>query len=272
MTNQSSYHFKNFSPALNKEFERLKHQAQLAWEKEARNLSWFGLQDGMSVLELGSGGGFVTEKLLSLLPHISITILDISPVMLEQSKKYLQSQAGQRVTFVEASITNTGLPDNSFDLAFGRLIFQHLPDPISAAREVYRVLKPGGKIVITDIDDELLWLSEPSIREAQFILDKTAYLQGQRGGNRFIGRQLWSILKETGFRNLDLETILSHSGNLGIEELLVQFDAFVDFLQKQDQINDRELEVINTSREKLLAASNPFIGFLWLMACGEKPI
>ena len=272
MTNQGSYYIKNPSPTINREFERLKYQAELTWNKEARNLSWFGVEDGMSVVELGSGGGFMTEKLLNLLPNSSITIVDISPVMLERSRNYLQSQnkGYERVTFIEASITNTDLPDNSFDVAYGRLIFQHLPDPITAAKEVYRILKPGGKIVITDIDNEMLWLSEPSIGEAQFILDKTTEMQAKMGGNRLISRQLWSILKETGFKNIDLETILSHSGNFEIEEMLIQFDAFVRFLEKL--LTEEEEQIINISKEKLMTASNPFIAFLSFMAFGEKPL
>ena len=46
------------------EVKRLASQARGGWGKEARTLSWFGLQDGMSVLELGSGPGFITEQLL----------------------------------------------------------------------------------------------------------------------------------------------------------------------------------------------------------------
>ncbi|MGK7941778.1 MAG: class I SAM-dependent methyltransferase [Crocosphaera sp.] len=271
MTNHGSYYFENPSPTLDKEVERLKYQAELTWDKEARNLSWFGVQDGMSVVELGSGGGFITQKLLHFLPDSSITIIDISPVMLEHSRTYLQSenQGYERVTFIEASITHTNLPDNSFDVAYGRLIFQHLPDPMTAAKEVYRILKPGGKIIITDIDNELLWLSQPSIREASFILDKTTDIQAKLGGNRLIGRKLWSILQQTGFQNLDLETILSHSGNFDIEEMLIHFDAFVSFLEKS--LTEEEEQIINTSKEKLMTASNPFVGFLSLMAFGEKP-
>ena len=271
MTNHGSYYFENPSPTLDKELERLKYQAELTWDKEARNLSWFGVKDGMSVVELGSGGGFITQKLLNLLPHSSITIVDVSPVMLEYSRTYLQSEnkGYERVTFIEASITQTNLPDNSFDVAYGRLIFQHLPDPITAAKEVYRILKPRGKIIITDIDNELLWLSQPSIREAYFLLDKTTDIQAKLGGNRLIGRQLWSILQQTGFQNLDLETILSHSGNFDIEEMLIHFDAFVSFLEKS--LTEEEQQIINRSKEKLRTTSNPFVGFLSLMAFGEKP-
>jgi predicted methyltransferase len=50
------------------EIERLAAQAHSGWDKESWTLSWFGLNDGMSVLELGSGPGFITEQLLTLVP------------------------------------------------------------------------------------------------------------------------------------------------------------------------------------------------------------
>ena len=50
MTNQWSYYVKNQSPRTNREFERLKYQAELTGNKEAKNLSWLGIQDGMSMV------------------------------------------------------------------------------------------------------------------------------------------------------------------------------------------------------------------------------
>ncbi|MGF1487370.1 MAG: class I SAM-dependent methyltransferase [Prochloraceae cyanobacterium] len=270
MNNQGSYQVKVYHSSLEKEFDRLKRQCELTWEKEARNLSWFGVEDGMSVLELGSGTGVITEKLLNLLPHSQITALDHSQVMLDRAKKYLQNKNQDRVNFVEASISKSDLPDNSFDLAFARLVFQHLSDPITAAKEVRRVLKPGGKLIITDIDNQFFCLSSPPVSEAQFILDKLADYQSAKGGNRFISRQLWSILKMAGFKNIDLETIICHSGNWGVEELLLQFDSWALFLHKQGLINVSELKITDTAKKKIYETTNPFIGLVWFMVYGEK--
>ena len=62
---------------IEKEIERLRGQALWGWDKESRNLSWFGLVDGMSILELGSGPGFVTEQLIALCPNSHITCVEI---------------------------------------------------------------------------------------------------------------------------------------------------------------------------------------------------
>ena len=55
------YKASEMNESLEKEIERLRGQVMWSWEKEARNLGWFGLHDGMSILELGSGPGFVTD-------------------------------------------------------------------------------------------------------------------------------------------------------------------------------------------------------------------
>lgn len=89
MTTSGSYKLPSSSVAADAEIKRLAAQAQSGWEKEARNLSWFGLRDGMSVLELGSGPGFITEQLLALLPTSQITCVEIDHNLIEQAKQHL---------------------------------------------------------------------------------------------------------------------------------------------------------------------------------------
>lgn len=272
MTNSGSYDVRALHRNANAEIQRLAAQARLGWEKEARTLSWFGLEDGMSLLEPGSGPGFNTESLLTLLPNSPITCLEIDPTLLKQAEQYLQNKANNRVHFVEGSVMDTRLANNSFDFAYARLLFQHLPDPIGAAKEIWRVLKPGGKLVICDIDDEIFGLIQPPVPEFPSILEKYGQAQSAQGGNRRVGRGLWRILKAAGFFNLDLEVVAFHSDSIGIEPFLPQIDPDRLLpLVKVGLMSEQELEKIRVSRTKFLASPEPYILNLMLMMCGEKP-
>ena len=55
MAAEGSYQASTYNLELDAEIQRLKAQVLLSWEKEARTLKWFGLADGMNVLEAGSG-------------------------------------------------------------------------------------------------------------------------------------------------------------------------------------------------------------------------
>ena len=67
---------------------------------------------------------------------------------------------------------DTGLEGNQFDFAYARLLFQHVSDPIGAAKEIWRVLKPGGKLIINDIDDELFGPLQPPIPELSLVVER----------------------------------------------------------------------------------------------------
>ena len=127
MAAEGSYQASTYNLELDAEIQRLKGQVLLSWEKEARNLTWFGLADGMKVLEAGSGPGFFTEKLLELLPNSSVTAVEIDQVLHEKAVAYLQDKGGDRVNRIQASVADTGLDDNTLDFAIARLLFVHLP-------------------------------------------------------------------------------------------------------------------------------------------------
>ncbi len=107
---RSTYNIQSAVLGFQEEIERLKVQATMGWQKELRALKWYGLQNGMSVLEVGSGPGYITEQLLNSLPDSHITSLEIDSTLLEQAKKLLSDVPPERIKFVESSVYHTDLP------------------------------------------------------------------------------------------------------------------------------------------------------------------
>lgn len=185
---------------------------------------------------------------------------------------FLPAQAAHRLQFVEGSVTAMPLESNQFDVAYARFLFQHLPDPRAAVQEIWRVLKPGGKLIISDIDDALFGLFQPDLPEFAPILAAFGDVQAARGGNRHIGRQLWPILSAAGFCNGEVEVIGSHSAERGITSFLQHIDP--DRLQSLVQhgyVAAAEFDRYRDALARFAAAPEAYTLWLSILVCGEKP-
>jgi C_GCAxxG_C_C family probable redox protein len=102
----------------------------------------------MTAADLGAGTGFLTEALLAA--GLSVAAVDQSPQMLAELRA--KFAVSGRVTLLEGKAEALPLPDASVDLVFANMFLHHVDDPALAIAEMARVVRPGGRIVVTDLD------------------------------------------------------------------------------------------------------------------------
>jgi ArsR family transcriptional regulator len=101
---------------------------------------------GLVVADLGCGTGFLTTRLAAA--GARVIAVDHSERMLAAARRKKTTGA---IEFRRGELDALPIDDQSVDAAFANLVFHHLPDFAAAAAEVFRILRPGGTVVISDL-------------------------------------------------------------------------------------------------------------------------
>jgi phosphatidylethanolamine/phosphatidyl-N-methylethanolamine N-methyltransferase len=103
------------------------------------------MQAGSSILEVGVGTG----SNLSLYPRSTqVTGIDFSRPMLDKARERVSRNLLDNVRLLQMDAADLRFADNSFDIVYAPYLISVVPDPVKVAREMRRVCKPGGRIVI----------------------------------------------------------------------------------------------------------------------------
>lgn len=166
-----------------------------------------------ALLDVATGTGDMAIQAVKLLHPISVTGIDLSEKMLELGKQKVKKEGfNNQIELLKGDSETILFSQYSFDavtVAFGVRNFEHLEQGLS---EIYRVLKPGGKLVVLEFSKPTSWLIKPfyftylklfcPLAGRFFSKDKTAYQYLNQSINKFPeGKNFTRILDHLGFKN-----------------------------------------------------------------------
>ncbi|KAF2712570.1 S-adenosyl-L-methionine-dependent methyltransferase [Pleomassaria siparia CBS 279.74] len=113
------------------------------------------LSPTFKVLDVGCGPGTITTGFAKYVPEGSVIGIDLTEDVLSQAREHLLKQKSppNNVTFEIGNVVD-GLKyeDDAFDVVFTSQVLIHIPDPVTALKEMKRVLKPGGVVCAREAD------------------------------------------------------------------------------------------------------------------------
>ena len=180
------------------------------------------MQPGETVLDLGSGAGFdcfLAARQVG--PSGRVIGVDMTDAMLAKARANAEKSGLGNVEFRKGEIEGLPVADNSIDVTISNCVLNLVPDKDQAFREIYRVLKSGGRLAVAD----MAWESEP----AESLRKDMEALVGCIGG-ALVPDDYVTRLKRAGFAHVEVEEhaeaarkMLEVSGAVppvGIEHLL----------------------------------------------------
>lgn len=185
---------------------RLQLLARVKWPTTKALLRRAGLEKGMRCLDVGCGGGAVTLELARWVgPKGRAVGLDMDERALELARQEARRR-GLPARF--RSVTAADLDEKPvYDLVFARFLLTHLTEPGATLERMVRAARPGGTVVLEDIDFPGSFCHPPCVAFERYV---ELYQEAvrQRGADPAIGPRLLGLCTAAGLEDLHLDVIV----------------------------------------------------------------
>lgn len=159
------------------------------------------LGPGQRVLDVGCGTGDDVRRLAGVVaPSGRAVGVDLSQAMVHEAR---ERTAGSDlpVEFHQGDLSHLDFPDATFDASRGERVLLHVPDAAAAVAEMARVTRPGGRVVVFDLDVGMVALDHPDLATTRRVMDALT----EKVKNGYIGRQLPRLFRRAGLRDVEVE-------------------------------------------------------------------
>lgn len=154
------------------------------------------LKEGETVLDLGSGAGFDCFLAANQVGSRGRVIgVDMTPEMIDQARANIRKGNYQNIEFRLGEIESLPVADNSVDIVISNCVINLSPDKVRVFREAFRVLKPGGRLMVSDI----VLLRELSDQMKNSITAYVGCLAGATRREKYIG-----AIEAAGFQDVNI--------------------------------------------------------------------
>ncbi len=185
--------------------ERLKVLSRVFGPTTLNLLNRVGIQPGMKCLEVGCGSGDLTFDLAGIVgPSGRVVATDIDDVKIRLARSEAEEQHLTNVEFRVADIVEDGI--EAFDFAHARFVLTHLPNPENALERIRQAVRPGGILVVEDIDFRGHFCHPECPAFSCYVQLYTQTAQ-RRGADPNIGPRLPQLLVEAGFEAVQMNIV-----------------------------------------------------------------
>jgi SAM-dependent methyltransferase len=237
------------------EIDRLRYQAKAVFSMEKRFFDILNLDSKSKVLDAGCGPGFVAGEVYRAYQPQELYGIDLDPKLVEIGIS--ENSGCKAMNFSQGSIYQLPFADDTFDAVYSRFVLQHLEKPALAIAEVYRVAKKGGTILIEDIDDGMLFL-EPKPKGYDKLQSTAEAVQKSLGGDRLIGRKLYSLLHQVSGVKPNIAPMYVSSDIVGMEGFLNAAYGFKFDHLKRSGASEEEVSQIRDSFYSMIKESTAY--------------